>query len=188
MTYPPCRDGPDLRALGVMRPQFKPAQTILRPRHSSRTGRNHLMTATYHPRVTDHTTSGLTGPQRTSQLKAMLQTEREVARSSPRDSYDERVATSNTEDLEALIARSEANDQARERQAAERQAVANAKSAERKAIDDARLKETIRARFMGQPGATEEDFERLYPTLRDQHLLRQSGEAMAQARSRLGRI
>lgn len=142
----------------------------------------------YHPRLNDRTTSHLNGSQRTPALKAMLQTEREVARSSPADSYNERVASSNISDLEALITLSEKNDQARERQAAERQAAAAAKHAERAEVDDAALKAHLRTQFLGQPGATDADFERLFPTLRDQYLVRQSNAGMMQARQRLGRL
>jgi len=142
----------------------------------------------YHPRITEATTAFISGPQRTSHLKAMLQTEREVVRASPRDSYNERVAASNVTDLEGLIGQSEANDLARERAATERAAAADVKRAERQAADDATLKETIRSEFMAQSGATGADFDRLYPTLRDQHLVCQSGEALATARQRVGRL
>ncbi len=142
----------------------------------------------YHPRITEATTAFISGPQRTSHLKAMLQTEREVVRSSPRASYNERVATANVDDLEGLIAQSEANDLARERAATERTAAADAKRSERQAADDATLKETLRTEFMAQPGARGADFDRLYPTLRDQHLVHQSGEALATARQRIGRL
>jgi len=143
---------------------------------------------TYHPRITNATTSGFAGPQRTPELKAMLQTEQQVARSSPADSYNEHVAAANVADLEGLIALSEKNDRAREEGAAERAAASEAKRQARQAADDAALKDRLRIQFLGQPGAREQDFERLYPRLRDEHLMRQSGEAMAQARSRLGRI
>lgn len=121
----------------------------------------------YHPRITEATTAFISGPQRTSHLKAMLQTEREVVRASPRDSYDERVAGANVDDLQALIEMSEANDLARERAATARTAAADAKRAERQAVDDATLKDRLRTQFLGQAGATDDDFERLYPQLRD---------------------
>jgi len=139
----------------------------------------------FHPRMNDRTTAHLSGAERTSQLRDLLQTEREVARSSRADSYNERVASSNISDLEALITLSEKNDQARERQAAQRQAAAAAKHAERQAIDDAALKAHLRTQFLGQAGATDADFDRLYPRLKDEHLMRQSGEAMMQARRRV---
>lgn len=145
---------------------------------------NHM----YHPRITDATTAYLIGPQRTSELKAMLESEQQVFRTSPRDSYDERVADSNIADLKRLIVLSAANDLARERAASARTAADDAKRSERQAADDAALKATIRTEFMGQAGVTDADFDRLYPTLRDQHLIRQSGEALAIARQRIGRL
>lgn len=143
---------------------------------------------TYHPRITNATTAFISGAERTAELRRMLKAEQQVVRDAPRDTYNERIATANATDLEGLIARSEANDRAREQGAAERQAAAAAKHAERQASDDSKLKETIRSEFMAQVGVTEGDFERLFPTLRDQYLMKQAGEAMAQARSRLGRI
>lgn len=47
------------------------------------------------------------------------------------------------------------------------------------------LKATLQVQFMGQAGATAADFERLYPRLRDEHLMRQSDAGMMQARSRM---
>jgi len=139
-------------------------------------------------RINDRMTAHLTGIERTSQLRDLLKAEQQVVRDAPRDSHDERIAGRNADDLEGLVALSEKNDRAREEGAAERAAAADAKHAERQAIDDSTLKATIRAQFMAQPGARGDDFDRLYPRLKDEHLMRQSGEAMAQARSRLGRI
>ncbi|MGI8403697.1 MAG: hypothetical protein ACR2OE_02810 [Thermomicrobiales bacterium] len=139
----------------------------------------------YHPRINDATTAHLSGPQRTPELKAMLQAEQQVSRSAPRNSYDERIADANVADLEGLIVQSEANDCAREQGAKERAATADAKRSERQAADDEALKATLQVQFMGQAGATAADFERLYPRLRDEHLMRQSDAGMMQARSRM---
>ena len=139
----------------------------------------------FHTRINDATTAFITGPQRTANLRAMLETEREVVRSSPRDSYNERVAADNVADLEGLIVRSEENDRIREQGEAERSASAIAKRAERQDADEAALKAQLRTQFLGQPGATADDFERLYPRLRDEHMVRQSHEALASAKSRI---
>jgi hypothetical protein len=66
--------------------------------------------------------------------------------------------------------------------------ITDAKRAERQLVDDAALKDRVRIQFLGQAGATTDDFERLFPQLRDEHLMRQSGEALAQARQRIGRL
>lgn len=185
-----ARDGPRMKPARSMEMGKRPGDPTERAtddagenEHSS--GRDHHMNENFHQRINDRTTAHLSGPQRTPQLKAMLQAEQQVVRDAPRDSYNERIALSNVDDLETLLTRSEANDAAREQAAAERQAVVDAKHAERQAIDDSNLKATIRTQFMGQPGVTDADFERLYPRLRDEHLMRQSGEAMAQARQRV---
>ncbi|MGI8404218.1 MAG: hypothetical protein ACR2OE_05545 [Thermomicrobiales bacterium] len=138
----------------------------------------------YHPRITSATTANL-GPQSTPELKRMLQAEQQISRSAPRNSYHERIADANVADLEGMIVQAEANDAARERGARERAATVDAKRSERQAVDDAALKATLRVRFMGQAGATAADFERLYPRLRDKHLMRQSDAGMMQARSRM---
>jgi hypothetical protein len=73
--------------------------------------------------------------------------------------------------------------EARERELeAERQA----KIAEGRAKAEADLREQLHADFMGaNPSASEADFSRLFPALRDEHLLREATEAPQRERAAL---
>jgi hypothetical protein len=143
---------------------------------------------TYHARLNvGHMDFGHAG-QRTERIKAKLEAERKVQRTASSGSYDERVASLNIADLEAALERAEASDQAREEWQRERQTERDAKAKEHQEAQEAALKARLRSDFMVQLGAREEDFERLYPQLRDRHLIEESGKAMEQARARYRNI
>lgn len=125
----------------------------------------------------------------TSRIESMLQSEREALRGFTAGSSDAKAARTNIEALEEALERSKNNDASREAHRKALQAESDRKRAEREADADAQLKERIRLDFRsGNPNASDDDFERLYPTLKDQHMLRQSESAIAQARRNIGRI
>jgi hypothetical protein len=129
------------------------------------------------------------GPQRVDNIRARLEEERKVYRSLPRDSYDERIVAANITDLEQLLGYAERNEEARAQQEQERQDAQAAKMHERRAADDAALKAELHTKFFGaNPTASEEDFERLLPSLRDEHLLERSRTAMEKTRASIGRF
>jgi hypothetical protein len=143
---------------------------------------------TYHTRLNvGHMDFGHAG-QRTDRIKAALAEERKVLQASPKDSYNATVATYNIEDLEMALERAEVSDQARAERQRERQAAKEANLREAQARDEAALRDRIRSDFMSQPGATEGDFERLFPQLRDQYLMEQSGKVMTEAQRRIGSV
>jgi hypothetical protein len=125
----------------------------------------------------------------TSRIESMLQSEREALRGFAVGSSDAKAARTNIEALEAALERSRNGDAIRAQRQKELQAESDRKQAERQAEAEAQLKERIRLDFRsGNPSASDADFERLYPALKDQHLVRQSEEAHARARRSIGRI
>jgi hypothetical protein len=142
----------------------------------------------YHARINPHSIHS-TGPQRVADLKARLEAERKVHRESPLNSYNRNIAERNIADLEPLLEQAEANEAARAQNARERQAEQDAKTAARQEADEAALRETVRLQFFaGNPTATAADFDRLYPSLKDQHLIDQARDALARTKASIGRL
>jgi len=125
------------------------------------------------------------GPARVANIKAALDEERRVHRTSSTGSYDETVAANNIADLEPILEMAEANEEVRVKHAKEREAKQAALSATRRDEAEARLRDELRTSFLSKAGATEQDFDRLYPQLRDAHLLRQDDDARAESRRRV---
>lgn len=124
---------------------------------------------------------------KTAALEQALSKEREALRTG--DHVTKHQAQLNVTMLEEAIERSKTNDESRKRHHQELQAAREAKAAERQAADEAALKDRIRLQFFGgNPTASEEDFERLYPSLKDQHLTQQTDTALADARRRIARV
>lgn len=142
---------------------------------------------TYHMRLNPHSLP--TGPERTAKIRELLESERTVHRSASRGSYDESIAARNIADLEVALQQSEQNDRARDELHRRLEAERTDKAHERRAADDAALTAELRVQFFGvNPSATEEDFERLLPNLRDEHMVERSRTALATTRARIGRI
>lgn len=126
------------------------------------------------------------GPARVENIRAALDEQRTAYRQAPAGSHDEDAAGRNVRDLEALFERATENERIRVRQEGERTAADDARDRDRKAADAAALKEQVHLNFkVGNPTASDEDFERLFPTLRDEHLIQQSRDAINQARQRI---
>lgn len=68
---------------------------------------------------------------------------------------------------------------------AQDRAAQETKELERQKEAEARTREELRMKFLRNPSATEEDFERLYPQLRDEHLMREAEQAESQARDEM---
>ena len=146
----------------------------------------------YHQRLTLNALP--IGPERTEAIEQLLAAERRVARTEPAGSYNARIADGNVADLERALEQSRRNDAARADLEAridhQRQEERQRVDARRQASEDA-LKATLRSQFLAANlSATDADFERLYPRLRDEHLLaeRDAAEARQRAavRGRLG--
>lgn len=110
-----------------------------------------------------------------------------AARATALDESDRSTIDHNISLLQDLLERSKTNDAARSQQVA----ALEAKQAEerervelrRQSADD-QLKAEKRATFLASnPTATESDFERLWPQLRDQHFIEQQNAAIAQAKA-----
>lgn len=102
------------------------------------------------------------------------------------DSDGKHVAKLNIQHLEERLKQIRARKKARDERVAQRQEAADAALKARQEAADAALKAEMRLTFLnGSPAATDDDFERLYPSLRDEHLLEKHRTAMAQARARI---
>lgn len=123
--------------------------------------------------------------RRTQTLRDALANERATLQAAT-EPWDRSRAEQNIAKLEGWVEASVANDAARAnreaREAAQKSAERQANE-ERRQKADAELKARLRTEFMaGNPLATDADFERLYPSLRDQHLTRQATAAIDRMR------
>jgi len=105
----------------------------------------------------------------------------------------EREATE-AEEAREQVERVRANDEARQRRLdaeakAKREAeeARQAEEAKRREVALAEMKQRARSVFMANPAASEEDFERLWPQLRDQTLVDETRKADAALRAALRR-
>ncbi|MGI8405701.1 MAG: hypothetical protein ACR2OE_13230 [Thermomicrobiales bacterium] len=132
-----------------------------------------------------------TGPARVEAIRSELGKQRTVYRAAAANTLEEDAIRRNIEDLEPLLASAEANEALRVKHAAERQAAEDAKTnAHRVAAEDA-VRAELRTRYLSLPGTTGASFDDAYPTLLADHHRREmakSGDALAQARNRLGRL
>jgi hypothetical protein len=136
--------------------------------------------STRHKIVTDDDLRSLSGESRTDELRAWLDEERSLLNSDVSSPLTKSIASANVNKLSAALRSSELNDKARERMAAaeeersrkEAEVVRKRNEARRKQARDSEYRE-LRQSFLGNnPGADEEDFERVYPGMRDD-LMRQ---------------
>jgi len=125
--------------------------------------------------------------QRVADVTAALDQQRANRRTAPSGSIDEDTATRNIVDLEGALERANVNLRAHTNHMAklegERAAQRDATEQRRQAADD-QLKAREKSTFMASnPTASEADFERLWPAIRDQMLIDQRGDAIAAARA-----
>ena len=124
---------------------------------------------TFHTRIDVQRLFLPTGPERVGILEQKLDAERRVYRESPPDSYNHSTASRNIDDLEAALEQAERNELARAKNAAARQAERDAeqdKVEPRRQQEAAQLKEDLRLRYrVADRTATDEDFEKAYPSL-----------------------
>ena len=124
--------------------------------------------------------------QRTAALEASLAEHREALRTEA-NPFDRPALERNISKLETAIERSQENDRARDELQAgiDRKRAEEARQTEERRQElDARIKANARASFMASnPNATEEDFSRLWPGMRDQLLLERQTAVMDQARA-----
>ena len=119
-----------------------------------------------------------------SEVLRAIENQREL--SVKADSDGKHVAKLNIQHLEERLKQIRARKKARDERVTQRQADTDARIKARQEAADAALKEEMRLTFMnGSPAATESDFERLFPSLRDEYLLEKHRTAMAQARARI---
>lgn len=139
---------------------------------------------TYHKPVDHAAITNMVPPSgQTQALRDALAQEREIARSG--DAQAQHMAGLNVAKLETWIARSEANDAARATRERETKAANEASLAARRDADEAALRAQVHANFKaGNPLATDDDFRRLYPQLRDQYLVSRTQNAVAEAARR----
>jgi hypothetical protein len=125
--------------------------------------------------------------RRVTEISAALDAERAHLRAAPAGSIDADTARRNVDDLEGVLERANVNLQAHTahmgKLEAERTAQRDEAEKRRQAADDevkAREKSTFLA---SNRTASEDDFERLWPAIRDQMMIDQRNDAIAAARA-----
>ncbi len=125
--------------------------------------------------------------RRVAEIEAALSQQRANRRTAPSGSIDEDAATRNIVDLEGALERAETNLKAHNNHMAKLEAARQAERDEtekrRQAADD-QLKAQAKSTFLASNRtASEDDFERLWPAIRDQQLMDQRHDAIAAARA-----
>ena len=125
--------------------------------------------------------------KRVTEIEAALSQQRANRRTAPSGSIDEDAATRNIVDLETALEQANVNLQAHTNHMAKLEAERNsqkeATEQRRQAADD-QLKAREKSTFMASnPTASEDDFERLWPAIRDQMMIDQRNDAIDAARA-----
>jgi len=125
--------------------------------------------------------------QRVTAISAALDAQRANRRTAPSGSIDEDAATRNIVDLEGALEQANVNLAAHNnhmsRLEAARVAERDEAEARRQAADD-QLKAQEKSTFLASNRtASEDDFERLWPAIRDQMMIDQRNDAIAAARA-----
>jgi len=125
--------------------------------------------------------------KRVTEIEAALSQQRANRRTAPSGSIDEDAATRNIVDLEGALEQANVNLAAHNnhmsRLEAARVAERDEAEARRQAADD-QLKAQEKSTFLASNRtASEDDFERLWPAIRDQMMIDQRNDAIAAARA-----
>ena len=131
------------------------------------------------------------GPERVGNIRTELDKQRIAYRAAAANTLEEDAVRRNVEDLEPLLASAEVNEALRVKHAAERQTAEDAKTNAHRVAAEEAVRAELRTRYLSLPGTTGASFDDAYPTLLADHHRREmakSGDALAQARNRLGRL
>lgn len=121
---------------------------------------------------------------RIATVKHQIETQQAILDDASR-AREHRAATLEIERLTKVLQAAERDQSAYDARERKRKADEAAKSDAHRADAEKALRDDLRMRFFaGNPAATEDDFERLYPGLRDAELVRRSEDARERARSR----